>query len=323
MSCHAVQDLELTGMDLALVEDQQLFTALTASSELTALHISEDEEVVSVFPELTDNGHRLTLNTPLPLPPQALVSALPLGKQWPQLCSLHIKRAPYNPANWCIEAMDMAVIANTLPALANLSLLRVVRDSGVVSGLAALPHLTQLCIGGDAFDDTAAAVVAKVTTLRDLQLISAPVTTAGLQELTALRGLTLLLLEDLPDVGKGLFPVRANGTEEKTLSLTTNSEVRRLILDVCTNRMCTQGMCSLLGVPHVARRVLVAMQIKLIYGSTASPCMPARLSAQTCALLSSYMQEGPQLSCFDGLCTSEPGWEAISTTLKSSMCSLL
>jgi hypothetical protein len=109
---------------------------------------------------------------------------------------------------WCVNASDIIWrLPACLPALDSLSLVHVLEDCmDAVSALARLmPGLTQLSVGGKAFNDGAASFVAKLTSLRELNWVDSDITFDGLQALTALTNLNWLLADNCPGLSD---PVR-------------------------------------------------------------------------------------------------------------------
>lgn len=77
---------------------------------------------------------------------------------------------------------------------------------GDISPLLQLPtSCVSLSVGGRAFDDTAAAVVAQPTHLTELKWFSSPgLTDAGLEQLTALTGLHSVNMDGMPGLSEGV-----------------------------------------------------------------------------------------------------------------------
>jgi hypothetical protein len=98
------------------VRDMQVFSALTASTQLTELQIVESAEDQSIFP--------------LPLPKGALQAMFCPPKQWPFLQALRIEVTDsYGfdmdavlKVHWCVDAQGIGHLAKCLPALNSLSL---------------------------------------------------------------------------------------------------------------------------------------------------------------------------------------------------------
>jgi hypothetical protein len=96
--------------------------------------------------------------------------------------------------DWCVDAADISCLSRCLPALGSLSLNSVTKDLDTVAALTQLmPGLAKLSVGGDVFKDEAAGLVAKLTSLRALDWGPSQITSVGLQALTALAHLDMLL----------------------------------------------------------------------------------------------------------------------------------
>jgi hypothetical protein len=184
MSC--LQHLELTDQGLHVCPDINRFTALTASSHLTALHMSDQLSML--------------------LPAQALRHVLPAGHQLPQLRVLRL-RGSHMPAATaeaaaCGDATGICRMAECCPGLQELQLDNVLAEPTAAACLSQLVSLTGLSIAGRVCSDATAAAVAQLTGLRSLcwehayYYAVAPGTVSGLQQLTALQGLTYLQLKN-------------------------------------------------------------------------------------------------------------------------------
>lgn len=128
-------------------------------------------------------------------------------------------------ADWCVDASDISRLASCLPALGSLSLKHVVKDLDTVAALTQLmPSLTHLSVAGHEFDDYASGDVAQLTSLVELEWRRGEITPAGLQQLTALTKLGMLIVDECPHVEelKGLLQV----PEEEALGFDTSREVR-------------------------------------------------------------------------------------------------
>jgi hypothetical protein len=192
-----LQHLELgdlrNTLGLGLVQLQS-YSALTASSCLTALHLRSSEE--------EEGGARAP-----PLPLGALQHVFPAGRQLPRLRELVLAVDAWDDAElsyeWlpdqpCVSGADLSRIGACCPGLTSLTLSCVMlSDGSVAQGLAVLPRtLRELRVAGDGFGDGAAAAVAaaQLPQLRGLRWGSSSVTPEGLAKLSALTGLTWLSL---------------------------------------------------------------------------------------------------------------------------------
>lgn len=180
-----LQTLEISGFDIGVPESLACFSGLTASSQLTALR-------------MTDKARDA-------LPQHALEYMLPAGKQLQQLRVLHLEGAAGNSTvQGCVSAADISSIGICCPALTELVLRSAVASGENVIGLAALQSsLQSLDVEGVGFGDEAAAVVAQLTNLHSLRWHnsgSPALTETGLQQLTALKGLTSLMMISCPAI---------------------------------------------------------------------------------------------------------------------------
>lgn len=110
---------------------------------------------------------------------------------------------------WCVDVPDVSRVAACLPALNTLSLLHVARDHATVAQLTQLlSGLMSLSVAGTAFDDGAAPHVTLLTSLVELKWCDSKSTFRGLQRLTALTRLTLIVFDsidaDEPVLSEGL-----------------------------------------------------------------------------------------------------------------------
>jgi hypothetical protein len=147
--------------------------ALTASSQLSHLELFSYEEQ--------------------PLPAAAVQHIFPPGKQFPQLQQVSISCCDFDGSNSVgpVTAAELRAITSACPALCGIEITCVLAADVDVSALLQLPATCRsLKVGGQPLGDSAAGVIAQLTQLTDLQWDSAPaLTDAGLQLLTALRGL--------------------------------------------------------------------------------------------------------------------------------------
>jgi hypothetical protein len=138
----------------------------------------------------------------------------------------------FDDDEWCVDALGISRLASCLPALDFLSLTNVVKDVDTVAALTQLmPGLTQLFVAGIVFDNNAAGFVAGLTSLRELDWSNSELTSVGLQALTALTNLDMLLVEYWPELNEsdseGFYD-----DEVKELELYTSQEVRGPSVDV-------------------------------------------------------------------------------------------
>jgi hypothetical protein len=148
-----------------------------------------------------------------------------LSLQTLRIDARHPDEDEFDEDAWCVDASDILWrLAPCLPALDSLSLVHVVEDYiDAVSAIERLmPGLTQLSVGGKAFDDEAASFVAKLTSLRELDWVDSDITSDGLQALTALTNLNWLIVDNCPGLSD---PVR-NLAGREGVELSTSEEVR-------------------------------------------------------------------------------------------------
>lgn len=194
------------------------YTALTASDKLRELVFDADGEI--------------------PLPSGALRHTFPKGRVLPHLTLLSLEGKsldPDNNAHAFVSARKLTAAFAACPALRSLHICSTLKP-GRLTPLLRLPRsVTSLCVGGAAFGDAAAAVVAQLTHLGSLGWdVSPGFTDVGLQQLTALQGLTHLrmfandsLSLEVLDDGLSLMD---GGSGELTLSYM--AQVNRLRLCV-------------------------------------------------------------------------------------------
>lgn len=181
--------------------DPEHFSALTASPALERLDIWNSFGPV--------------------LPPGAVQHMFGPGRQLQGLTSLILETAEAmyavdHPEEWdslawlscaCISAADARCLAAACPALRRLGVCNSLTDFAAVEELLHLPQCCgSLSVGGTAFDDAAASVVAQLTQLTDLTWGHSPdLTDLGLQELTALRELQHLALFSTESISQEMF----------------------------------------------------------------------------------------------------------------------
>lgn len=166
----------------------EAFAALTASTKLTALVLAPSFSGV-----LLVDG--------------ALQYMLPAGRQLPHLQRLYVEGPDDDDGSGAfMSRQDLACIINDCPALQDLSIGSAMQPGADLSPLLQLPSsCLQLCIGGVAFSDAAAAVVGQLTQLTDLVVSRSPeLTDAGVKQLTALTALNELAVQDCDKISKTL-----------------------------------------------------------------------------------------------------------------------
>lgn len=174
-------------------DDALLLANLTASSHLTYLAL-----------RTTSNGVDASV---MPLPEGGVCMMLPAGRTLPHLRELHIDTDL--DAAWrdeinvyeCLHGPDIERIAECMPGLHTLSLLNTM-GAGLHCLSPLQPRLTNLCVGGDMTSNHGMPALAKLTSLRALAVMNTRVTVKGLAQLTALTGLTRLLVTDCPNLEK-------------------------------------------------------------------------------------------------------------------------
>lgn len=171
-------ELEQTVLDTAGVLPQQ-FSALTASTQLTFLSLFEDSD----RPLAQGSGQHV----------------FAAGRRLPHLRTLKFDTSSLDTRHaWCLDGPDLHSLTECCPSLEALDLYCVVRNGADLSALLQLPDsCVSLGVGGGAFDDAAAGVVAQMTQLTQLTFMEAPsLTDTGVQQLTALKGLRKLRVLD-------------------------------------------------------------------------------------------------------------------------------
>jgi hypothetical protein len=149
--------------------------ALTAPAQLTCLSISDWQAQ--------------------PLPATALQHMFPAGKQLPRLQHLVFDCHSDGLHGGRITAAELSSLVRACPGLTYLGLACVLAPDADLSALLKLPQQCQhLKVGGQAFGDNAAGVVAQLTQLTQLEWCRSGLTAAGLAQLTALHALDTLYL---------------------------------------------------------------------------------------------------------------------------------
>lgn len=205
---------------LALLGTLQRLTQLRVL-QLARLSIKPGNISVQQFSALTASTHltRLFLQPayPYPLVPRgALQHMFPAGRQLPHLKWLHLSGprehedeedaygydsdddddAPPSPHS--ISGQDLARIVSSCPSLDSLCIANDIVEPGAdLSPLKLASGLRLLSIGGDAFTDATAPLIAQLTQLTRLQWSHTPgLTQQGVGHLTALQGLKELSVWD-------------------------------------------------------------------------------------------------------------------------------
>jgi hypothetical protein len=101
------------------VKSYECFSALTASTQLTALHLAEWYQ--------------------MPIPQAAFEHMLPPGRVLPHLEALVLEGPPFSVGQFCVEAAEIGRIAASCPALQKLTLVGVTSRNLDVSCLKRLP----------------------------------------------------------------------------------------------------------------------------------------------------------------------------------------
>lgn len=182
------------------------FAALTASSHLTKLEVGCDEEQ--------------------PLPVEALRHMFPAGQALPELQELTVCASEMSAGPGFITAAELRNVISACPVISSLDITCVLQPGADVHALLQLPATCRsLAIGGEAFGESAAVVVAQLTQLTRLSWMeSHDLSDAGLDRLTALQALEKLLLREMQGLSDGLVP-KDDGTMFEELILTTGDQV--------------------------------------------------------------------------------------------------
>lgn len=168
LTCLEDLQLDLQGLDSISIGPQH-FSALTASSHLTQLRLVPEKR--------------------MPVPNGAVQHMFPAGRQMPVLQELRISpRFRAGSDEWCIDSGDIRRISSCCPRLQGLEIMGSVRPGADLSGLLQLPKsCVSLFVGGAAFTDEAASILAQLTQLKHLVWgFSHSLTDAGLEQLVRL-----------------------------------------------------------------------------------------------------------------------------------------
>jgi hypothetical protein len=194
---------------ILLVGVLQLFASLTASSHLTSVSLDK--------PGFGSMG--------LPLPEGAAQYAFPEGRVLFHLQELSISGKPRKSGGWCLDSSHIDRLGRCCPHVVTLRLLQVVKPLSSMQGLLGMRgSLQDLALSGHVGDD-AAAVVLHLTRLTSLKISSYTLTTVGLKELTVLRALQHLEVENWASY-RFWEPLAVLLHPNKYLLLTTTLQVR-------------------------------------------------------------------------------------------------
>lgn len=186
--------LEIPCLHFIDISDLQAFSALTSSSSLQKLAMP------------VDGGQAF--------PPGAAEHIFPAGRQLPCLQHLDLSSLDNEEEQeFCLNGEDLARIVACCPSLQHLNITNALEPGADVSMLLQLPaSCTSLDIGGAAFTDAAAPVLAQLTQLRELAWTDSPgVSDQGIKQLTALRRLDTLLLMECSGLRETLLPRETRG----------------------------------------------------------------------------------------------------------------
>jgi hypothetical protein len=154
------------------------FAALTTSSRLQLLHLDDAE-------------HSL-------VPRGAATRMFPAGRSLKHLTALLLspQRLQFHPRSHVLTTADLQSIASSCPSLQSLHIAGLLEPGTDPSPLLQLAECRDLSVGGRAFDNPAAGVVAQMTQLTSLTWwCSQGFDSVGLSQLTALTNLQKLVLE--------------------------------------------------------------------------------------------------------------------------------
>lgn len=252
------------------------FSALTASSNLTALHLKGPDDVLPVPRGAVKHMFSPKVSLPNLRILQLVVNHGTSGQDW---CPLGDRR-PY-----CVDSNDVVRVVQCCPRLQDLTMVGVLRkscDLGNVQQLAG--SLRKLEFSGSAVCDSAACVLGALTNLTSLHLMAAPLSPSGLQHWTALQQLQEFTLSGCSVVSKSLGC-------DRCLHLTSSQQVGpveccRLRLS-CHNDRAQMHQLALLAVLLAPTNVRVSDQIHRLWAS-GLPCV-----AWLCCT-----QVATQCSCF-------------------------
>lgn len=224
--CSLDTDEPLTNQQL------QQFSALTASTLLEELKLS------------VPMGE-------LPVPPGCVKFMFPAGKRFPQLTDLSITADRFGDG--CMSWKELARIIAVCPALEVLDIASALHEGANLSALARLPGtLDSLTVGGWAFGDQAAPIVARLTQLSEFAWEFSPLSDRGVQQLTALPRLQELrvigcwhLSEAFEGSGDGVNESADDNDDDQHMELFAKDKVRisgaGRAMHVPFERLCQSG----------------------------------------------------------------------------------
>jgi hypothetical protein len=130
--------------------------------------------------------------------------------------------------DWRVDASDVKHLSRCLPALDSLSLVHVIKSWNTVAAFTQLmPGLTHLAIGGAEVKDGSARLVAQLTSLVELDWTHSNITPVGLQQLTALTKLDMLIVAECPRLSRLAMVLDPKKLWEGAIELLTTPEVSR------------------------------------------------------------------------------------------------
>lgn len=135
----------------------------------------------------------------------------PPGRQLQALACIKLEVMEWDgfmPEFGFMTTSELRCLITACPALQVFGIANALQEAAAVPELLRLPQCCKdLSVGGMAFADAAAPVLVQLTQLTCLRWCGSPdLTDPGLEQLTARRGLQVLILSDLENVSEGLFP---------------------------------------------------------------------------------------------------------------------
>lgn len=219
--------LEAVALDTG-VRPLQQWSALTAATGLTRLDLQwMDPQPLPVL-----GGAQVVFSARRPLPHLRVLSLS--------------TNEDDNEHERCLDGDDLNSIVGCCPSLVELQLVSTVREGADLTPLCRLPPcLTLLAVGGDAVTDAVAVpVMLQLTQLQELHVVNAPgFTDTGLQQLTALKGVTKLEVAFCQGVSSRIWAAASpsGDGDEDAFCLTQANE------EVCSY-LWLQGSCTCLYV---------------------------------------------------------------------------